>query len=208
MCYGRTGITGYSTISATSSDLGGPVKNSSSSFAGDKISLTAAAEFTTVTDFGDATNFTVAVVDTPTIANGNLRLWIPTNPTQGAFVRETLRNGADGGFNTIPVCPTGSSTKTANRTTDVADELEAASERGIVSSVYPNPASNVLNFNVAFEGTGELNLFDLNGRVVATQMVQGQTGVITLDISNVHAGVYFYQLRTNNSAATGKIIVE
>ncbi|MBR4197779.1 MAG: T9SS type A sorting domain-containing protein [Bacteroidales bacterium] len=71
--------------------------------------------------------------------------------------------------------------------------------------IYPNPANNVLN--IALQGTevNEAVVIDIYGKTVAHAAVA--EGNNTLNISALPAGMYFVQLRADNSVkATQKII--
>lgn len=71
--------------------------------------------------------------------------------------------------------------------------------------VYPNPANNVLNID-AKQGMkfSKVELTDLNGRVVKSMNVDGFT--TQLNISDIHAGVYFLKVSSNEGVGTSKII--
>ena len=72
-------------------------------------------------------------------------------------------------------------------------------------SLYPNPANKELN--IALQGTevNEVVVIDIYGKTVARTTVAN--GNNTLNISALPAGMYFVQLRTNNSVkATQKIV--
>ena len=77
-------------------------------------------------------------------------------------------------------------------------------EEGTIS-LYPNPANNVLN--IALQGTevNEAVVIDIYGKTVARAAVA--EGNNTLNISALPAGMYFVQLKANNSVkATQKIV--
>ncbi|MCF6407203.1 T9SS type A sorting domain-containing protein [Chitinophaga filiformis] len=60
--------------------------------------------------------------------------------------------------------------------------------------VFPNPADNVLNINLAdFKGKSEVSIFDVNGRVVLRREMS--TVKTQLDISALPAGVYMVRIR-------------
>lgn len=73
-------------------------------------------------------------------------------------------------------------------------------------SIYPNPVDNVLNLssktNTAFNS---VQIFDLNGRVVKNTNVNG---VIEsqINVSDLHAGMYFVEVTSDNGKATSKFI--
>jgi hypothetical protein len=75
-------------------------------------------------------------------------------------------------------------------------------------SVYPNPASNVLNVTVEnLDGKASVSVFDIVGNeVVKSNLVNGKN---TLNIENLTAGIYFYSIRKDNSIIeTKKIVVQ
>jgi hypothetical protein len=76
-------------------------------------------------------------------------------------------------------------------------------------NVYPNPASDVLN--VAFE-TSEaaiITLLDLQGRVVATQNANGQTGtqVVEFAVNELAKGSYIVNISSNGFTQTQNVVV-
>ena len=82
----------------------------------------------------------------------------------------------------------------------------SASEIGL--SVYPNPATSVIQFKTAlFNEVKELQIIDLNGGVIETiNKLQSATTVFSTNLwSN---GIYFYQVRMNDGqVTTGKFAV-
>jgi len=83
---------------------------------------------------------------------------------------------------------------------------------------YPNPFTSVASISFALRGGGlvpvDLKVFDVTGRVVKTlissDLEPGQHSVMwngmSDDGSRVSSGVYFYELRTPASTATGKLV--
>jgi PKD repeat protein len=72
-------------------------------------------------------------------------------------------------------------------------------------SIYPNPAKDVLH--IEFEmlnEKAELKLFDVNGRLVLTQAINGKT---TIDASNLNAGVYSLSIINNEGVVNKKLII-
>lgn len=83
------------------------------------------------------------------------------------------------------------------------DEIQLASP----VRVYPNPATSVINFEMdAFVGS-QLSVYDLNGRVVASQMLSGGNNSVGID--NLNNGIYFYDIQTSEgiSVSKGKFVV-
>lgn len=74
-------------------------------------------------------------------------------------------------------------------------------------NVFPNPASNSCKINSSIKGNYTLNVYDLNGRLVATEKGQSN-GTITLSTSSMVNGNYFVELLGANSKAVSKLIVQ
>ncbi|MBR0073812.1 MAG: T9SS type A sorting domain-containing protein, partial [Bacteroidales bacterium] len=72
-------------------------------------------------------------------------------------------------------------------------------------SLYPNPASDVLNIALQGSEVNEVVVIDIYGKAVAHATVA--EGSNTMDISALPAGMYFVQLKANNRVkATQKIV--
>ncbi len=72
-------------------------------------------------------------------------------------------------------------------------------------SIYPNPANNFLTIELA-TANQILNVFDLTGKLVATNNLSEE--VNTINISNLENGFYVYTLvNENNIATTGNFVV-
>lgn len=73
-------------------------------------------------------------------------------------------------------------------------------------SVYPNPASSVLNFSAKTDVQIEIiQIFDLNGRVVKTSVLNGVSEV-QVDVSELNSGVYFVDIISAEGKATSKFV--
>ncbi len=86
---------------------------------------------------------------------------------------------------------------------------EATAEIGM--SVYPNPASGIVN--VSFEGKGgdySVSILDISGRTVATQVVSNASGSTTIEmpIATLQAGNYFVSVAQGGSSYTQKLMVK
>jgi hypothetical protein len=78
---------------------------------------------------------------------------------------------------------------------------------------YPNPASNNATIDVALTETAKLDIAILNtvGQTIYTTSVNGNVGSNKVDVNltNLSAGLYFYQVKVGNSKAiTKKFAVE
>ncbi len=86
--------------------------------------------------------------------------------------------------------------------------LEALSNEGF--AIYPNPATD--NINVAFEaqnGTYQISIVDLTGRVLATQTLSNATGsqVVEMPVNELATGNYLVTIAKDGLKFTQKISV-
>ena len=91
---------------------------------------------------------------------------------------------------------------------------EAGKSAGIeVSQNYPNPAHNTTQIAVKLEKSSDvsLNISDMLGKALKFQQPQNMnagTNFITLDVSDLPAGIYFYTVQVNDQKVTRKFIVQ
>jgi len=67
--------------------------------------------------------------------------------------------------------------------------------------IYPNPNNG--QFTVELEGMNSINIYDVTGRQVYTQLVTSDNAVINAE--NLVKGIYFVQVNTNGNSAIQKI---
>ena len=82
-------------------------------------------------------------------------------------------------------------------------------EIGKYFEIYPNPASDMvmINFN-EFEGdVTNIELFDLNGRLVITEDVSDQNSTQIISVLKIAGGFYFLKINTDKGILTRKITV-
>lgn len=72
-------------------------------------------------------------------------------------------------------------------------------------SVYPQPAIDVFSVNTQ-STQGLISVFDLNGRILQTQMVQ--SNVTTLEVSALPKGVYVIEYQSELGVDTKKLIIQ
>lgn len=74
-------------------------------------------------------------------------------------------------------------------------------------SVFPNPATTVINFSTASLEATKVIAFDMTGKIVATESIE--MGKSKLNTSNLATGVYMYQIldKNNQTLTTGKFNV-
>ena len=76
-----------------------------------------------------------------------------------------------------------------------------------VRAVYPNPASNVLNFDLVANEAAVIRLYNMMGQEVASTSVDATSSEITksINISTLNKGVYLYKIYTAGKVFHGKI---
>lgn len=83
-------------------------------------------------------------------------------------------------------------------------EIEIAAQS---LSVYPNPASEIINFSIDYNKATTVQMMDITGRVIET--VNFNMNNAQVDVRNYNAGVYLYQVLNNEGQVvkTGKVTV-
>ncbi len=79
-----------------------------------------------------------------------------------------------------------------------------------LSSIYPNPVSDVLNLNINSLESQDLTIriLDITGRVLNLQKVNAETGdnLVKITTNQLNNGMYFVEINSNNSRSTLKFI--
>lgn len=71
-------------------------------------------------------------------------------------------------------------------------------------NVFPNPTSNVLNFDASdFTQISQVQIIDLSGKIINTNFNLNQKSI---DVSNLQTGVYFIKFTTDRGIITKKFI--
>lgn len=98
---------------------------------------------------------------------------------------------------------------TVTFTTQTPDHGSIDNAENSMMALYPNPASSVVTISVAMEGQVEMNLVDMNGRVVYTQALkQSDNKTISVDVSTLAKGAYFVRIVGEQATAVRKLIVK
>lgn len=86
----------------------------------------------------------------------------------------------------------------------LSEELNKAAE---TLNVYPNPASDVINFTIDYNKATTVKMMDITGRVIET--VNFNMNNAQVDVRNYNAGIYFYQVLNNEGQVVkaGKVTV-
>lgn len=139
------------------------------------------------------------------IANTDARYNLTPNPIQGnEYLTSTYAFGATAGFDEpffsfYVNCPT--------CTAVGVDDITAL--EGV--SVYPNPSNGVVNINTndnLLNKDVSINIVDLSGKTVHSEMFKNTSSSKRLELSNVAAGAYIYTISSDNKVAHGKLIIE
>jgi|DewCreStandDraft_4_1066084.scaffolds.fasta_scaffold00019_201 hypothetical protein len=76
-----------------------------------------------------------------------------------------------------------------------------------ITEAYPNPAKDYLQFNLKNNSTltlPVLNIYSPDGKVYKRQSIYSNIEKVTLDISDLPAGAYFYNVTENNKKSRSK----
>jgi hypothetical protein len=86
----------------------------------------------------------------------------------------------------------------------LSEELNKAAES---LSVYPNPASDLINFAIDYNKATAVKMMDITGRVIET--VNFNLNNAQVDVRNYNAGIYMYQVLDNEGKVVkaGKVTV-
>ncbi|MFC2096950.1 T9SS type A sorting domain-containing protein [Bacteroidota bacterium] len=83
---------------------------------------------------------------------------------------------------------------------------------GLNVKTFPNPVDDILNVSFSVDGIKDvrLEINDLNGKTVVSDILQNITGNYTreIDLSNNSTGIYFVKISTDNGSQTKKIVLK
>jgi len=124
-------------------------------------------------------------LDLKTWQTGNGGTWYNWSVENGSF-SEQLGNAVD--------CPTNSSNKF------ISADIE----------IYPNPTADLINLTVKNQNLSncQISLFNSLGQKFSAQSFIVSPEKITIDIGNLHKGLYYIILRNKNSVIVTKMIVK
>ncbi|WP_300663124.1 T9SS type A sorting domain-containing protein [Fluviicola sp.] len=153
----------------------------------------------------------------------DVNVTLVANECYKAVVYDAYGDGFDSGYGngdfkitvngttvaSIATYASGASMDDAMKVDATASISEATAEIGM--SVYPNPASGIVN--VSFEGKGgdyTVSILDISGRTVATQVVSNVSGSTSVEmpITSLQAGNYFVSVAQGGSSYTQKLMVK
>ena len=94
--------------------------------------------------------------------------------------------------------------------TPVFSSYFKSNEPDVLLNAFPNPASETVKVAYSLPenvDTGELHLFDNNGKSVSRFIVDNHTDFLSLDISQYNSGVYHYFIEYENTRTPSKKLV-
>lgn len=88
--------------------------------------------------------------------------------------------------------------------------VNMAVKRSLGISLYPNPAWDVVSLhNASFSAIGEINLLDIQGKVVVqNKKPLEENATLTISIADLKPGLYFIVAQSSEGAIRKKLIVE
>jgi hypothetical protein len=116
-------------------------------------------------------------------------------------------------YKIVPFCPDGSGNpRIKGESTDIFDFSTSAARIGQMGELllYPNPTSGLIQLNLPTEARGMLNIqvLDINGRLLYSSQENAEQGNIQIDASNWESGSYLVEVRDQqgDSSATTLIV--
>ena len=85
---------------------------------------------------------------------------------------------------------------------------QLTADNGIVGNVFPIPATNQLNFQLNSKGNLTVQILDVTGKLVIQKKFENYGKTISLDVSNLNNGMYFYKFMTDTSYQIGKVLIK
>ena len=79
-----------------------------------------------------------------------------------------------------------------------------------LSAPYPNPASDVVKFDVQNSSAATLEIFDMLGKKVGERQLSAGQGQVTLQVSHLQPGLYFATVRSDRGDAveTKRLVIQ
>lgn len=102
------------------------------------------------------------------------------------------------------------STPMVELTFDPSLSIEDAEANSYGVSVYPNPANEEVkvSFNLNGASSASVNVIDMTGKVVASQEATAGSNAVSINTSNLSAGIYTVSFTANNTTVTKKLVVK
>jgi len=106
-------------------------------------------------------------------------------------------------------------TKTASKVTTIGETVTTytstaeVDEKEISVNVFPNPTNDILiiQLNGLNKTNTQIDLVDLNGRIVAKQIINQGSTIGYIDVSTIYEGNYLVKITTENQSKTISILI-
>jgi len=131
------------------------------------------------------------------------------NISNTAAINPSITFTAAGVYTVSLAANNGGTTSTASHTINVTLCGVGMAENALFNqniSLYPNPASDKINIQVANAASYNYQITDLLGKLIVSDKVYKESTAV--DVSNVKAGIYFLIIESNGQKTTKKIIIE
>lgn len=83
--------------------------------------------------------------------------------------------------------------------------LGTENQEAINLSIYPNPVSSILTIESSQSINGEIEIFDVNGKLLKTLKAKGET--VSIDVSAFENGVYILNFELNGQKVVKRFII-
>ena len=131
--------------------------------------------------------------------------WSPATNLNSATTQNPVFTATEGGDFTYTVTVTsGNETASATVTFHVVDNTGVNEIDANQVSLYPNPASSVINI----EGVGEFNNLEVTLVSLQGQVVMNVFNALEINVKDIDAGVYFVNINCDGRQIIKKIVVE
>jgi hypothetical protein len=105
--------------------------------------------------------------------------------------------------------------KTASKVTTIGETVTTytstagVDEKEISVNVFPNPTNDILiiQLNGLNKANTQIDLVDLNGRIVAKQTINQGSTIAYIDVSTIYEGNYLVKITTENQSKTISILI-
>jgi LysM repeat protein len=95
-----------------------------------------------------------------------------------------------------------------NQTALATDETKIDANKTSLQIVQNPSTDGTLKIRYNKAKNGQINLYDLNGKLIKTFELKSAKGEETFSVSNIKSGVYMVQLKSEEGLAVSKLIVK
>lgn len=140
----------------------------------------------------------------PTVAGDTIALVSTIDPSFTDALTHTGEFWSDNSFHTFGD-PNNWGLDIALAIFPVVNFVAGVNENTISASVYPNPASDVLNIKLT-ENATSVSIIGMDGKVISIESVN--SNLVAVNVSNLVSGVYFYEVVAENGTVVRNTFVK